>query len=133
MFLRVQGSQNQIIFEIVAAVFKLFGEVKDILKRYESSDEEFTAEEVQVCLNVITNKFKDYFPEGMPNFGQVLSDKRMGALFNFAIDECMGYLGGGVDSGALNTIYNLADLVNKFLFGLVIWHAAMRDSGVSKA
>ena len=46
----------------------------------------------------------------------------------------MGYLGSGVGDGAmLNTIYNLADLINKFLFGLVIWHAAMRDSGVTKS
>ena len=44
----------------------------------------------------------------------------------------MGYLGGGVDANGLNTLYNLADLVNKFLFGLVIWYAAMRDSGVAK-
>ena len=51
----------------------------------------------------------------------------------YPIGYFLGYLGGGVDSGMLNTIYNLADLVNKFLFGLVIWHAAMRDSGVSKA
>ena len=51
----------------------------------------------------------------------------------YPIGYFLGYLGGGVDSGALNTIYNLADLVNKFLFGLVIWHAAMRDSGVTKS
>ena len=51
----------------------------------------------------------------------------------YPIDYFLGYLGGGVDSGSLNTIYNLADLVNKFLFGLVIWHAAMRDSGVTKS
>ena len=45
----------------------------------------------------------------------------------------MGYLGSGVGDGAmLNTVYNLADLINKFLFGLVIWYAAMRDSGVTK-
>ena len=50
----------------------------------------------------------------------------------YPIGYFLGYLGGGVDSGALNTIYNLADLVNKFLFGLVIWYAAMRDSGVTK-
>ena len=37
----------------------------------------------------------------------------------YPIGYFLGYLGGGVDSGALNTIYNLADLVNKFLFGLV--------------
>ena len=51
----------------------------------------------------------------------------------YPVGYFLGYLGGGVDSGSLNTIYNLADLVNKFLFGLVIWHAAMRDSGVTKS
>ncbi len=50
----------------------------------------------------------------------------------YPIGYFMGYLGGGVDSAGLNTLYNLADLVNKFLFGLVIWYAAMRDSGVAK-
>lgn len=44
----------------------------------------------------------------------------------------LGYLGGGVDAAALNIIYNLADLINKFLFGLVIWYAAMMDSGIKK-
>ena len=50
----------------------------------------------------------------------------------YPIGYFMGYLGGGVDSAGLNTLYNLADLVNKFLFGLVIWYAAMGDSGVAK-
>ena len=50
----------------------------------------------------------------------------------YPIGYFMGYLGGGVDADGLNTLYNLADLVNKFLFGLVIWYAAMRDSGVQK-
>ena len=50
----------------------------------------------------------------------------------YPIGYFMGYLGGGVDSAGLNTLYNLADLVNKFLFGLVIWYAAIRDSGVAK-
>ena len=50
----------------------------------------------------------------------------------YPVGYFMGYLGGGVDSAGLNTLYNLADLVNKFLFGLVIWYAAMRDSGVAK-
>ena len=50
----------------------------------------------------------------------------------YPIGYFMGYLGGGVDSAGLNSLYNLADLVNKFLFGLVIWYAAMRDSGVAK-
>ena len=50
----------------------------------------------------------------------------------YPIGYFMGYLGGGVDADGLNTLYNLADLVNKFLFGLVIWYAAMKDSGVAK-
>ena len=45
----------------------------------------------------------------------------------------MGYMMDGVDVSGLNSLYNLADVVNKFLFGLVIWHAAMRDSGVTKS
>ena len=44
----------------------------------------------------------------------------------------IGYFGGGVDASGLNILYNLADLINKFLFGLVIWYAAMKDSGVTK-
>jgi hypothetical protein len=40
----------------------------------------------------------------------------------------MGYLAGGVDEGALNLIYNLADFINKILFGIVIWSAAVSDS-----
>ena len=47
----------------------------------------------------------------------------------------LGYLVDGDAYGSaanLNIIYNLADLINKFLFGLVIWYAAMRDSGVTK-
>tara|TARA_B100000614_G_scaffold233401_1_gene228662 strand:- start:160 stop:684 length:525 start_codon:yes stop_codon:yes gene_type:complete len=50
----------------------------------------------------------------------------------YPIGYFLGYLGGGVDMDVLNTVYNLADLINKFLFGLVIWYAAMMDSGVKK-
>ena len=49
----------------------------------------------------------------------------------YPIGYFMTYIMGS-DVGMLNSVYNLADLVNKFLFGLVIWHAAMRDSGVAK-
>jgi len=35
---------------------------------------------------------------------------------------------GSVDSGSLNIIYNLADFVNKILFGLIIWNVAVRES-----
>ena len=42
----------------------------------------------------------------------------------------LGYLsGGGVNEGSLNLVYNLADFVNKILFGVVIWAAAVKDSG----
>ena len=41
----------------------------------------------------------------------------------------LGYLTvGGVDASSLNLIYNLADFVNKILFGLVIYAAAAKDS-----
>ena len=51
----------------------------------------------------------------------------------YPIGYALGYLGGGsVDMDSLNIIYNLADLINKFLFGLVIWYAAMMDSGIKK-
>jgi hypothetical protein len=38
---------------------------------------------------------------------------------------------GGVDASSLNLIYNLADFVNKILFGIVIWAAAVEDKKAS--
>ena len=38
------------------------------------------------------------------------------------------HLGGGVDTNSLNIIYNLADFLNKIIFGFVIYRAAMNDS-----
>ena len=35
---------------------------------------------------------------------------------------------GAVDAETLNLIYNLADFINKILFGLVIWKAAVDDN-----
>lgn len=40
----------------------------------------------------------------------------------------MQYLGGGVDENTLNIIYNFADLLNKLVFGLVIYTAAVDSS-----
>ena len=44
----------------------------------------------------------------------------------------LGYVFGlmteSVDANTLNGIYNLADFVNKILFGLIIWNAAVKDS-----
>jgi bacteriorhodopsin len=45
----------------------------------------------------------------------------------YPLGYVFGYLMGAVDSSTLNLIYNLADFVNKILFGLVIWKAAMDD------
>lgn len=46
----------------------------------------------------------------------------------YPIGYVLGYFMGGVDEGALNAVYNLADFVNKILFGLIIWHLATKDS-----
>ena len=42
-----------------------------------------------------------------------------------------GYLMGAVDASTLNLIYNLADFINKILFGLIIWHVAVKESSHS--
>ena len=47
----------------------------------------------------------------------------------YPIGYFLGYLGGGTDANTVNIIYNVADLVNKTAFGLVIWAAAVKDSG----
>ena len=35
---------------------------------------------------------------------------------------------GGVDNTSINVIYNLADFLNKIVFGLIIWSAATQQS-----
>ena len=42
------------------------------------------------------------------------------------------HLGGGVDTNSLNIIYNLADILNKIIFGFVIYRAAMNDTRANK-
>ena len=37
-------------------------------------------------------------------------------------------MGGGADTGTVNIVYNLADLVNKTAFGVAIWAGAKMDS-----
>ena len=39
-----------------------------------------------------------------------------------------GHLTDGVDDNSLNVIYNLSDFVNKIVFGLVIWVAAVQNT-----
>ena len=46
----------------------------------------------------------------------------------YPIGYFVGYIGGGSDLGTVNIIYNIADLVNKTAFGLVIWAGATMDS-----
>ena len=50
----------------------------------------------------------------------------------YPLGYAAGYLmGGAVDDASLNLIYNLADFVNKILFGVVIWAAAVEDKKAS--
>ena len=46
----------------------------------------------------------------------------------YPVGYYLGYLGGGVDANSLNLVYNLADFVNKILFGLIIWDVARKDT-----
>ena len=47
----------------------------------------------------------------------------------YPLGYAMGYLmGDGMKATDLNLVYNLADFVNKILFGVVIWAAAVSDS-----
>ena len=46
----------------------------------------------------------------------------------YPLGYIFGDMMGSVDSGSLNIIYNLADFVNKILFGLIIWNVAVRES-----
>jgi bacteriorhodopsin len=39
-----------------------------------------------------------------------------------------GYLAGGADMAMLNIIYNLADVLNKIAFGVIIWNVAVSQS-----
>lgn len=46
----------------------------------------------------------------------------------YPIGYVMGYMLGSVDADTLNIIYNLADVLNKIAFGLIIWHVAVTES-----
>ncbi|MDC1129567.1 bacteriorhodopsin-like [Candidatus Pelagibacter sp.] len=47
----------------------------------------------------------------------------------YPLGYVFGYLTGGVDANSLNVIYNIADLLNKTAFGLIIWAAAVQTGG----
>ena len=46
----------------------------------------------------------------------------------YPLGYLFGHLFGAIDSNTLNVIYNLADFVNKLVFGLVIWTVAMKNT-----
>ena len=46
----------------------------------------------------------------------------------YPLGYVFGLMTGSVDANTLNWVYNLADFVNKILFGLIIWNAAVKDS-----
>ena len=48
--------------------------------------------------------------------------------FIYPLGYYLGYMGGGTDTGTVNIVYNIADLVNKTAFGLAIWAGAKMDS-----
>ncbi|UTP72321.1 bacteriorhodopsin-like [Alteromonas sp. LMIT006] len=50
----------------------------------------------------------------------------------YPIGYVMGYMLGAASPEALNIVYNLADLVNKVAFGLLIWYAATSESQTIK-
>ena len=39
-----------------------------------------------------------------------------------------GYMSGGASMEMLNIIYNLADVLNKIAFGVIIWNVAVTES-----
>ena len=46
----------------------------------------------------------------------------------YPIGYVLGLMMGSIDASTLNWIYNLADFVNKILFGLIIWNVAVKDT-----
>ena len=46
----------------------------------------------------------------------------------YPLGYIFGHMMSSVDPSTLNGIYNLADFVNKILFGLIIWNAAVKDT-----
>lgn len=46
----------------------------------------------------------------------------------YPIGYVLGYMTATADQETLNIVYNLADLVNKIAFGLLIWYAATSES-----
>ena len=66
-----------------------------------------------------------------PSVSSAFNAMRLIVLIGWAIyplGYVFGLMMGSVDANTLNWVYNLADFVNKILFGLIIWNAAVKDS-----
>ncbi len=66
-----------------------------------------------------------------PSVASAFNAMRLIVLVGWAIyplGYVFGLMMGSVDANTLNWVYNLADFVNKILFGLIIWNAAVKDS-----
>ena len=46
----------------------------------------------------------------------------------YPLGYLLGYMAGSVDVETLNIIYNLADVLNKIAFGLIIWSVAVQET-----
>jgi len=69
---------------------------------------------------------------GNKSFSTAFSVLRMIVTIGWAIyplGYVFGNLSGGIDPESLNVIYNLADFINKIVFGLIIWAAAVGSGG----
>ena len=67
----------------------------------------------------------------LTKLGKAFTAMRLVGVVGWAIyplGYVFGYMLGSVDDGSLNIIYNLADFVNKILFGLIIWNVAVKES-----
>ena len=50
----------------------------------------------------------------------------------YPLGYVLGYMAGSVDADTLNIIYNLADVLNKIAFGLIIWSVAVSETENAK-
>ena len=69
-----------------------------------------------------------------PSVSSAFNAMRLIVLVGWAIyplGYVFGLMMGSVDANTLNWVYNLADFVNKILFGLFIWMAAVKDTAKS--
>ena len=71
------------------------------------------------------------WPSSNQSVSSAFNAMRLIVLVGWAIYP-LGYVFGlmmeTVDINTLNWVYNLADFVNKILFGLIIWNLAVKDS-----